>query len=69
MISILKIIEHHKTIAAHLEEAAKRHREVAKHQEEGDYNEAANSADQAYHHTTLAAEAQTELLKHFPFTS
>jgi hypothetical protein len=62
-------IEQHKAIAAHLEEAANRHREAAKHHEAGDEDEATNHAAQAYHHTALASEAQTEMLKHYSFTS
>ncbi len=59
----MKNIENHKKAAMHLEEAAKSHHEAAKHQEEGNLDKAASCTVKAHGHSTLAAEAQREVLK------
>ena len=64
-----KVIDSHKSIAKQLEEAAKKHYEAAKHHEEENHDEAHNCTLHAHKHLALAAEAQTEMLKHFMFTS
>ena len=59
----MKNIESHKKAAMHLEEAAKSHHEAAKHHEDGNLDKAASSTIKAHGHSTLAAEAQREVLK------
>lgn len=65
----LKLIQKHKKIAEYLKEAAEKHIIAAKHHEEGEHDKAYEIAAHAHGHTALAAEAQIEMLKHFPFTS
>jgi hypothetical protein len=55
-----KGIENHKTIATHLEAAAKNHLEAAKHHEEENHDKAAKSTIVAQGHLTIASEAQRE---------
>lgn len=64
-----KIVEYHKKIASHLEEAAKKHRKAAKFHGSGDHDKACSSLVNAHSHLVLAAEVQTEMLKHPMFTS
>lgn len=64
-----KVIDNHKSIAKQLEEAAKKHYEAVKHHEEENHEEAHNCTLHAHKHLALATEAQTEMLKHFMFTS
>jgi len=64
-----KVIESHKEIAAHLEKAAKKHKEAATFHESGDHDKACSSLVKAHSHLALAAEAQTDMLKHYSFTS
>mgnify|MGYP001549162234 CR=1 FL=1 len=59
----MKNIENHKKAAMHLEEAAKSHHEAVKHHEAGNEDKAASSTIKAHGHSTLAAEAQREVLK------
>jgi len=59
----MNTIENHKKAAAHLEEAAKSHHEAAKHEEAGNLDKAASSTIKAHGHSTIAAEAQREVLK------
>jgi len=65
----LKLIKKHKKIAEQLKEAAKKHIIAAKFHEEGEHEKAYDVTAHAHGHTALAAEAQIDLLKHFPFTS
>ena len=55
-----KGIENHKTIATHLEAAAKNHLEAAKHHEEENHDKAAKSTIIAQGHLAIASEAQRE---------
>jgi hypothetical protein len=64
-----KVIESNKKIAAHLEEAAKKHREAASLHELEEHDKACRSLVKASNHLALAAEAQADLLKHYSFTS
>ncbi|MFZ4398908.1 MAG: hypothetical protein ACOYO1_02650 [Bacteroidales bacterium] len=59
-----KIIETHKTVAKHLEEAAKLHQEAAKHHETSNYDKANHNTVKACGHMSMANEANKELLKH-----
>jgi len=65
----LKLIEKHKKIAEYLKQAARKHIIAAKFHEEGDHEKAYDVTVHAHGHTALAAEAQIDMLKHFPFTS
>jgi hypothetical protein len=65
----LNVIKKHKKIAAYLKAAAEKHIAAAKCHEEGEHEEAYDIAAHAHGHTALAAEAQMEMLKHYPFTS
>jgi len=58
-----KSITAHKSIANHLETAAKFHKEAAKHHEENDNEKAFKSSTTANEHLTLANEAQKEEAK------
>ena len=64
-----QVIEAHKKIAEYLTTAAQKHISAAQQYEEGEYDEARDSLENARHHTNLASEAQMEMLKHYPFTS
>lgn len=52
--------ENHKTIALHIEAAAKSHLEAAKHHEEENHDNAAKSTIVAQGHLAIASEAQRE---------
>jgi hypothetical protein len=57
------IIENHKKAATHLEDAAKLHRESAKHHEEGSHDKAYHSTIKAHGNTAHAVETQKEIIK------
>jgi len=60
---MVKIIDNHKKIAKHCEEAAKHHHEAAKHHEAGEHDKAHQSTLKAHGHLAHAAEIQKEILK------
>lgn len=53
-----KGIENHLTLAKHLENAAKNHKEAAQHHEQGNHKKAAQSTIVAQGHLNLANKAQ-----------
>ncbi|MDZ4665247.1 MAG: hypothetical protein SGJ15_10250 [Bacteroidota bacterium] len=59
----LKRIEAHKTIATHLEIAAKHHYEAAKYQQENENEKAEQSTNIAREHMSLANEAENNETK------
>ena len=59
-----KIIETHKKVATHLEEAAKHHQEAAKHHETSNHDKANHSTVKACGHMAMANEANKEMLTH-----
>ena len=59
-----ELIEKHKKVAKHLEEAAKYHLEAAKHYEAGTLEKAHLSAIKAQGNTSLARGTQKEIMLH-----
>ena len=66
---VFNSIDFHNKIITHLEEASKQYTKAIKHSEEGEQGKEYQCILRAQHHSSLAADAQTEMLKHFPFTS
>ncbi len=59
-----KIIENHKLVANHFQEAATHHLEAAKHHKNGQHDKAAESMVKAHGHASLGNDAQKEDFKH-----
>ena len=66
---IKKGIEHHKTAAAHLTEAAKQHLLAVQHASDGNHDKASTSTLLAQGHTSLAREAQKNNQQHQALTA
>ncbi len=58
-----KVIDNHKKIATHLDEASKHHTDAAKHHEENNHEKAAKSTITAHGHMALANEVHKEVSK------
>lgn len=58
------VIENHKKVATHLEEAAKLHHEAAKNHEAGNHDKAHSSTVKANGHSEHAKEIEKEIKKH-----
>jgi cellobiose-specific phosphotransferase system component IIA len=59
-----KGIDNHKKAATHFDAASKSHIEAAKHHENGDHEKAEKHTIEAKDHSSLAHDAQKEVVKH-----